>query len=83
VAGGTLYAASTQSQVPQGVLARVSAYGTFGAFVLGPVGLAAAGPVAAVVGTSGVLGFGAIWQLAAATTVLTFPAIRVALPPSR
>jgi MFS family permease len=77
---GTLYATATQAQVPLGTLARVSAYDTFGAFALGPLGLAAAGPVSVLVGTSGVLGFGAAWQIAAAVTVLTFPAIRVALP---
>ncbi|MFE2429369.1 MFS transporter [Streptomyces sp. NPDC059373] len=77
---GTLYATAIQSQVPPGALARVSAYGTFGAFALGPVGLAAAGPLSVLVGTSGVLGFGAVWQLGAAAAVLTLPAIRVALP---
>jgi len=75
--GGTLYAATTQAEVPLGTLARVSAYDAFGAFALGPVGLAAAGPVSVLVGTSGVLGFGALWQLAAAAVVLTLPAIRV------
>jgi hypothetical protein len=44
------------------------------------LGLAAAGPLSALVGTSGVLGFGAAWQFAAAVAVLTLPAIRVALP---
>jgi hypothetical protein len=77
---GTLYATAIQAQVPPGALARVSAYGTFGAFALGPVGLAAAGPLSVLVGISGVLGFGAVWQLAAAVAVLTLPAIRVALP---
>lgn len=77
---GTLYATATQSQVPPGALARVSAYGTFGAFALGPVGLAAAGPVSLVVGTAGVLGFGAVWQLASVAVVLTLPAVRSVLP---
>ncbi|WP_431950795.1 MFS transporter [Actinacidiphila sp. bgisy167] len=77
---GTLYATVTQSQVPVGALARVSAYGTFGAFALGPVGLAAAGPSAVLVGTAGVLGFGAVWQLAAVAVVLTLPAVRSAFP---
>ncbi|MEH6379377.1 MFS transporter, partial [Streptomyces sp. KLMMK] len=77
---GTLYATATQRQVPSGTLARVSAYGSFGAFALGPVGLAAAGPLSVLVGTSGVLGFGAVWQLAAVAVVLSLPAIRAALP---
>jgi hypothetical protein len=46
------------------------------------VGLAAAGPLSVLVGTSGVLGFGAVWQLAAAVAVLTLPALRVAGEPS-
>jgi MFS family permease len=77
---GTLYTTTTQRQVPQETLARVTAYDTFGAFVLGPVGLAAAGPLSLLVGTAGVLGFGAIWQIAAVAAVLTLPAIRIALP---
>ncbi|MDX2646591.1 MFS transporter [Streptomyces sp. PA03-1a] len=77
---GTLYATATQSQVPPSALARVSAYGTFGAFALGPVGLAAAGPVSVLFGVAGVLGFGAVWQLAAVALVLTLPAVRAALP---
>ncbi|MEU1673600.1 MFS transporter [Streptomyces roseifaciens] len=77
---GTLYATATQRQVPSGTLARVSAYGSFGAFALGPVGLAAAGPLSVLVGTSGVLGFGAVWQLAAVAVVLSLPAVRAALP---
>ncbi|MDX3073354.1 MFS transporter [Streptomyces sp. MI02-7b] len=76
----TLYATVTQSQVPPGAVARVSAYGAFGAFALGPVGLAAAGPLSVLLGTSGVLGFGAVWQLGAVAAVLTLPAIRTALP---
>ncbi|MFJ4847725.1 MULTISPECIES: MFS transporter [unclassified Streptomyces] len=77
---GTLYATVTQSQVPPGTVARVSAYGAFGAFALGPVGLAAAGPLSVLLGTTGVLGFGALWQLAAVAAVLTLPVIRAALP---
>ncbi|WP_424889153.1 MFS transporter [Streptomyces sp. XH2] len=77
---GTLYATATQQQVPPGALARVSAYGSFGAFVLGPAGLAAAGPVSVLVGTSGVLGFGAVWQLAAVAAVLALPAVRAVAP---
>ncbi|MDH6123504.1 MFS family permease [Kitasatospora sp. GP82] len=72
----TLYTTTTQQNVPSEVLARVSSFGALGAFVLGPVGLAAAGPVAARTGTSSVLAFGALWQLAAAAAVLTVPAVR-------
>ncbi|WP_329362575.1 MFS transporter [Streptomyces sp. NBC_00669] len=77
---GTLYPAAVQRHVPREVLARVSAYSSFGAFVLGPVGLAAAGPVALLVGTSGVLGFGVLWQTSAVIAVLAHPAIRAVGP---
>ncbi|WP_329321339.1 MFS transporter [Streptomyces sp. NBC_01262] len=77
---GTLLATAVQSQIPPGMVARVNAYGAFGAFVLGPVGLAAAGPVSVLVGTSGVLGFGAMWQITAVTVILALPAIRAGLP---
>ncbi|BBB01645.1 putative transmembrane efflux protein [Actinacidiphila reveromycinica] len=76
----TLYTAGVQREVPPDVLARVSAYGSFGAFVLGPVGLAAAGPVSVLAGTSRVLGFGLVWQVSAVASVLTLPAIRAARP---
>ncbi len=73
---GTLYATTTQRQVPRETLARVTAYNTLGAFVLGPAGLAAAGPLAARFGPSGVLGFGAVWQIAAVAVLLALPAMR-------
>ncbi|MFF0052099.1 MFS transporter [Streptomyces sp. NPDC005498] len=79
---GTLYATATQRQVPPTVLARANAYASFGAFALGPIGLAAAGPISTLLGTSGVLGFGAVWQVAAVTAVLTLPSIRAGLPTS-
>ncbi len=78
---GTLYTTATQRQVPAAVLARVSAYTYFGAFALGPLGLAVAGPFSVLLGTSRVLAFGAAWQLAAGLVVLALPAIRVVLPP--
>ena len=77
---GTLYATTTQRQVPPGALARVTAYNYFGAFALGPVGLAAAGPVSVLIGTSGVLGFGAVWQVTTVAAVLALPAIHAKLP---
>lgn len=71
----TLYASTNQQHVPQEALGRVMSFGSLGAFVLGPVGLAAAGPVAEQVGVAAVLAFGLVWQLAASTVVLTVPAI--------
>ncbi|MFB7617136.1 MFS transporter [Kitasatospora sp. NPDC056181] len=72
---GALYNSTMQRWVPADVLARVTAFGGLGAFVLGPLGLAAAGPLADRVGTASVLGFGALWQLAAGVVVLAVPAV--------
>ncbi|MFD0276649.1 MFS transporter [Kitasatospora sp. NPDC127111] len=71
----TLYSSTMQSWVPAEVLARISAFGGLGAFVLGPAGLAAAGPLADRVGVASVLGFGAVWQLAAGVVVSAVPAV--------
>ncbi|MFE7463009.1 MFS transporter [Streptomyces sp. NPDC057499] len=79
---GTLYATVTQQQVPPGALARVSSYDAFGAFALGPLGLAAAGPVSVLVGTSAVLGFGALWQIVTVAVLLALPAVRAVFPRS-
>jgi MFS family permease len=73
---GALDATTTQRQVPAAVLARISSITTLGAFVLGPLGLAAAGPVATIVGTTGLLAFGALWQLTTSAIVLATPAVR-------
>ncbi|MFC5663425.1 MFS transporter [Kitasatospora misakiensis] len=73
---GSLYGSTLQSWVPAEALARVTAFGGLGAFVLGPLGLAAAGPLADRVGVSAVLAFGAGWQLVAGLVVLAMPAVR-------
>ncbi|MFE9422401.1 MFS transporter [Kitasatospora sp. NPDC006697] len=65
-----------QRLIPDQLQGRVAAYGTLGAFALGPVGLAAAGPVAAGLGTGTVLAAGALWQLGATALVLTVRSIR-------
>jgi MFS family permease len=72
----TLYTTTTQQHVPPDLLARTNSFGTLGAFVLGPAGLAAAGPIAEHAGASPVLAFGALWQLVAAAAVLAIPAVR-------
>lgn len=71
-----LYSATEQRLLPPGVRARVSSYGTMGAFVFGPLGLAAAGPVAAAVGISTVLLTGVCWQVAATAVLVTLPVVR-------
>ncbi|MEV0189195.1 MFS transporter [Kitasatospora purpeofusca] len=73
---GSLYESTLQRWVPAEVLARVTAFGGLGAFALGPLGLAAAGPLADRVGSAAVLAFGAGWQLLAAAAVLAVRAVR-------
>ncbi|MFJ7274833.1 MFS transporter [Kitasatospora sp. NPDC098663] len=73
---GTLLSTTMQSWVPPEVLGRVNSFGALGAFVLGPLGLAGAGPVADRIGVDKVLLLGAVWQLAAGTVVLAVPAVR-------
>ncbi|MET8697423.1 MFS transporter [Kitasatospora sp. NPDC004723] len=73
---GSLYESTLQSWVPAEVLARVTAFGGLGAFVLGPLGLAAAGPLADRVGVAAVLAFGAGWQLIAVAAVLVVREVR-------
>jgi MFS family permease len=46
----TLWFTVFQQQVPPEAVSRVSSYDSFGSFVLGPLGAALAGPVAALVG---------------------------------
>jgi MFS family permease len=73
---GTLFGAVNQQRVPRELRGRLSAYGSVGAFGLGPLGLAAAGPAAAVVGAREVLSFGAAWLLLAVAVVAALPAVR-------
>ena len=80
--GGTFAAAAEQQQLPAGVLARVSAFQTVTAFAFGPLALAAAGPVAAVLGAGTVLGFGAAWSTLSCAVVLSLPAVRAVSAPS-
>ncbi len=79
----TLYASTNQQHIPPEALGRVTSLSALGAFVLGPLGLAAAGPVAAQTGVATVLAFGLVWQLAAGALVLTLPAIRTLRAPQR
>ncbi|MFF2954290.1 MFS transporter [Kitasatospora sp. NPDC057965] len=73
---GSLYESTLQSWVPTEVLVRVTAFGGLGAFVLGPLGLAAAGPLADRVGVAAVLAFGAGWQLVSVAVVLAVREVR-------
>ncbi|GII83230.1 hypothetical protein Ssi03_12200 [Sphaerisporangium siamense] len=69
--------------MPPEVLARITSLTGVGAFALGPVGLAAAGPLAAVTGVTTVLAFGAVWQLVAGAVVLAVPDVRRLTTPAR
>jgi MFS family permease len=65
-----------QRLIPAAALSRVGAFNMAGAYALGPVAFAAAGPVAAALGARAVLAFGAAWSVATTLAVLTVPAIR-------
>jgi MFS family permease len=64
-----------QQQVPADRLSRVSSFSTFGAFGPGTLGLAIAGPVAALAGPGAVLGFGAAWAVFGTLVVLSLPSV--------
>lgn len=72
----SLYSSTTQHWVPAALLGRLTSFGAFGSFALGPLGLAAAGPLADRFGTGAVLALGAVWQVAAGAVVLAVPAVR-------
>ncbi|MFE5039224.1 MFS transporter [Streptomyces sp. NPDC056683] len=72
----TLLATVIQREVPAEVRGRISAFGSLGAYALGPLGLALAGPVSGVVGAERLLELGVLWQLTAVAVVLTLPSVR-------
>lgn len=74
--GGAVFASALQRLVPAEMRGRISAWETVGAFALGPIGLAAAGPVASAVGVAHVLAVGAVWQVASVVVVLLLPSVR-------
>jgi hypothetical protein len=73
---GALWTTTLQQQVPAAVLSRVSAYDWLGGAVLAPVGFAAAGPVAGVIGLSTALWLGAAWTVLGSGVVLALPSVR-------
>jgi predicted MFS family arabinose efflux permease len=71
-----LWDTALQTHVPNHALARISSYDALGSFVLGPLGLAIAGPVAAAIGVTPTLaGAGALLAVASVMPLLT-PAVR-------
>lgn len=73
---GALWSTAVQQRIPAESLSRVQSYVAFGAFALGPVGLAAAGPVAAATSIGTVLTIGVCWQLVVNPLLLLVPTIR-------
>ena len=73
---GALYSTVTQRTLPADALARVSSYNVLGAFALGPLGFAIAGPVGGAVGYTTLLGFGACYQVVSVGLMLAIPAGR-------
>ena len=73
---GALYSTVGQRALPADALARVSSYNVLGAFALGPLGLAVAGPIGGVVGYPALLGFGACYQFGSVALMLAIPAGR-------
>jgi MFS family permease len=73
---GALYATVSQRALPADALARASSYNGLGAFALGPLGLALAGPIGGAVGYTTLLGFGAIYQFVSVALLLAIPAGR-------
>jgi MFS family permease len=72
----TLYLTTVQQRVPPEALSRVMSYITFGAYAVGPIGLALAGPLSTATSVPAVLAVGVGWQLVASSAVLAVPAIR-------
>ncbi|MFH8475514.1 MFS transporter [Streptomyces sp. NPDC018000] len=72
----TLSTTVIQREIPAEVRGRISAFDSLGAFALGPLGLALAGPVSGAVGAGRLLAFGVMWQLTAVGAVLALPSVR-------
>jgi predicted MFS family arabinose efflux permease len=73
---GTLMTTVIQREIPADVQGRIGAFDSMGAFALGPLGLALAGPLSGAVGAERLLAFGVAWQVLAVAAVLALPSIR-------
>jgi len=71
------WSVALQEHVPGPLLSRVSAYDALGAYALGPVGTAVAGPLAAIVGTTLVLGGAGVAILGAIAAALSVSDVRL------
>ncbi|MDI9886748.1 MFS transporter [Streptomyces sp. HNM0645] len=72
----SLWMTTIQQNVPADSLSRVMSYVTFGAYSVGPIGLALAGPLAEYTSIGLVLAVGVGWQVLANSAVLMVPAVR-------
>jgi hypothetical protein len=75
--GDVVWLSTLQSRVSEQVLSRVAAYDWVGSTVLFPLGLVAAGPIAAVVGVAPTLLGAAAVLVATSAGVLSVPAVRL------
>jgi predicted MFS family arabinose efflux permease len=74
--GSIIYETGIQRAIAPDKLSRVSAYSWMSAMVFLPLGYALAGPIAAAVGMSAYLVFGAVWILVTTALVFAVPAVR-------
>lgn len=70
-----VWTTTLQRNVPSALLSRVSSYDYLASFAIGPVGLAVAGPIAAVTGDSTLLWAGMAWQLISTGAMISLPPI--------
>jgi MFS family permease len=74
--GSVIYETGIQHEIAPEKLSRVSAYSWMCAMVFLPLGYALAGPIAAAVGMSAYLVFGAAWIVVTTLIVFAVPAVR-------
>ena len=73
---GTYWSTTMQQRVPAEMLSRATAFSLTGGYLLGSIGYAVIGPIAAVVGPGRMLGVAAAYAAVSSTVVLAMPAIR-------
>jgi MFS family permease len=74
--GGVIYETAFQENVPQDVLSRVAAFDWMGSMALRPLGYAAVGPIAALIGTGTTLGAAGVLTALLMVGSLAIPSIR-------